>query len=84
MRRFVAERKLAAHGFARKRVPDRRFVLRCNVNGYGPLPPKSAHVVKSWDWFRHEHQTRGRGEPFIVAGLTREVMGEFSIDPARI
>ncbi len=37
-----------------------------------------------WNWFLPAHQTRAGGEPAIIAGLTREVMAEFEIDPRRV
>jgi poly(hydroxyalkanoate) depolymerase family esterase len=49
-----------------------------------PDQPRSANIVKSWNWFRDEDQTRDRGEPSILAGLTREIMAEFNVDPARV
>ena len=49
-----------------------------------PDQPRSANIVKSWNWFRGEDQARDRGEPSILAGLTREIMAEFNVDPARV
>jgi poly(hydroxyalkanoate) depolymerase family esterase len=49
-----------------------------------PDQPRSANIAKSWNWFKDEHQRRDRGEPSILAGLTREIMVEFSVDPARV
>ncbi|UHC20222.1 PHB depolymerase family esterase (plasmid) [Methylobacterium currus] len=49
-----------------------------------PDQPRSANITKSWNWFRDEDQQRERGEPSILAGLTREIMGRFAVDPARV
>ncbi len=48
-----------------------------------PDQPRSANITKSWNWFRDADQQRERGEPSILAGLTREIMGRFGVDPAR-
>ena len=49
-----------------------------------PDQPRSANLGKSWNWFRNEDQKRDEGEPSILAGLTREIMAEFNVDPARV
>ena len=37
-----------------------------------------------WNWFKHTHQDRDRGEPAILASMVRAVMAEHSIDPQRV
>ncbi len=42
---------------------------------------------RCWNWFRPAHQSRGAGEPAIIAGIVRKVVQEASpwrIDPSRI
>jgi len=39
---------------------------------------------RCWNWFKHSHQARGRGEPALIAGMTREVMAQHAIDPGRV
>jgi poly(hydroxyalkanoate) depolymerase family esterase len=49
-----------------------------------PEQPASANLSACWNWFHVAHQTRGEGEPAILAGVTRAVMAEFAVDPARV
>ena len=49
-----------------------------------PRQPGSANRSACWNWFELAHQRRDDGEPAILAGLTRAVMAEFSVDPARV
>jgi poly(hydroxyalkanoate) depolymerase family esterase len=49
-------------------------------------PAQEAHAngSKCWNWFRSEDQSRDRGEPALIAGITREVAGTYHIDERRI
>jgi poly(hydroxyalkanoate) depolymerase family esterase len=49
-----------------------------------PEQPETAQERRCWHWFEPEHQERSRGEPAIVAGLTRRVMREYAVDPTRV
>jgi poly(hydroxyalkanoate) depolymerase family esterase len=57
-----------AHGF---------FVLYPQQSG-------QANPQRCWNWFKHTHQARGRGEPQLLADMTRDVMAGHSIDGARV
>jgi poly(hydroxyalkanoate) depolymerase family esterase len=49
-----------------------------------PAQSQNANPQRCWNWFKHNHQARGRGEPELLAGMTREVMERHAIDPARV
>ncbi len=70
-----------------KQDPD-DFAAGTNMNAvaehYGvlvayPGQPGSANASCCWNWFRPGDQMRDAGEPAIIAGLTREIMSEFSL-----
>ena len=49
-----------------------------------PAQTRHANASRCWNWFKHNHQKRGRGEPALLAGMTRDVMARYPIDPQRI
>jgi poly(hydroxyalkanoate) depolymerase family esterase len=49
-----------------------------------PEQPASANPSACWNWFDVAHQMRDEGEPAILAGVTRAVIAEFDVDPARV
>ncbi len=49
-----------------------------------PAQPGSANTSGCWNWFKHNHQRRGAGEPALIAGMVQAVVTEHGIDPARV
>ncbi len=45
-----------------------------------PAQAPNANGSKCWNWFRGEDQRRDRGEPSLIAGITREVTAGYRID----
>jgi poly(hydroxyalkanoate) depolymerase family esterase len=49
-----------------------------------PAQSRQANPQGCWNWFKHTHQQRGRGEPALLASMTRDVMAKHAIDPRRV
>ncbi|PKO31277.1 MAG: esterase [Betaproteobacteria bacterium HGW-Betaproteobacteria-7] len=49
-----------------------------------PAQAANANGSKCWNWFRAEDQDRDRGEPSLIAGITREVVASHHVDARRV
>lgn len=49
-----------------------------------PEQTQAANAQKCWNWFNAADQQRGRGEPELLAGMTRDILREYAIDPKRV
>lgn len=49
-----------------------------------PAQSANANGANCWNWFNAGDQTRDRGEPSLIAGITREVASSYHVDEERI
>jgi poly(hydroxyalkanoate) depolymerase family esterase len=49
-----------------------------------PAQSATANASRCWNWFKERDQERDQGEPSLIAGITREIMRDFNVEPARI
>lgn len=69
------------------------FALGTNMNerareeGFVVLYPEQsgdANPQRCWNWFKHNHQRRGSGEPALIASLAQMLVREHGVDPRRV
>ncbi len=56
---------------------ERRFLVAY------PAQPASANSGKCWNWFDGRDQQRDRGEPSLIAGITRRIMQDYPVETGR-
>lgn len=49
-----------------------------------PQQTRAANTHKCWNWFKPGDQQRDRGEPALLAGVTRQVVRAYDVDPTRV
>src|SRR5258706_10229798 len=49
-----------------------------------PAQSSESNAAKCWNWFRPCDQRRDQGEPSLIAGITRQVMHDYPVDPQRV
>jgi len=49
-----------------------------------PAQSRSANITKCWNWYNPGNQRREGGEPALIAGITRQVMQDFAVEPGAV
>lgn len=49
-----------------------------------PAQAVAANQSRCWNWFKTSDQHRDRGEPALIAGITRQVCSSYSVDTRRV
>ena len=49
-----------------------------------PEQTAASNPSRCWNWFQAAHQQREGGEPSIIAGIARQIMTQYNVDPSRV
>ena len=49
-----------------------------------PAQSPDANAQRCWNWFKHNHQTRGSGEAALIASMTQAVVAAQGLDAHRV
>ena len=49
-----------------------------------PAQSADANAQRCWNWFKHNHQTRGSGEVALIASMTQAVVAAQGLDDSRV
>jgi len=75
-----------------KQTPD-DFALGTRMNDFArrdgfavvyPAQSRLHNIARCWNWFRPSDQSRGQGEPEIIALMTQDLVKRYAFDPARV
>lgn len=61
--------------------------LLAREHGFAVLYPEQgrrANAQRCWNWFKPQHQVRDRGEPAMIAALTRSILETQGLDASRV
>jgi len=49
-----------------------------------PTQARTANFSRCWNWFGPRDQERDKGEPSLIAGITRQVIARYNVDQRRV
>ncbi len=49
-----------------------------------PQQTSASNNLQCWNWFETAHQSRGSGEPASIAGITNQVIGQYTVDTDQV
>jgi len=49
-----------------------------------PEQPPTANALRCWNWFDAAHQSRGSGEPALLAEIVKQVGAQYKVDAGRV